>query len=869
MADQPTGAVTMLFTDIEGSTRLLDRLGADRYAAALDLHRQLLREAFARHGGYEVDYEGDAFFVAFASANAAVSAAAEAQEALSAAQWPEEGEIRVRIGLHTGEPVATPPKYVGLDVHKAARVMAAGHGGQVLLSEATRRLVDAEVLPLGEHRLKDLLQPEPLYQLVVPGLRSEFPALKSLGNRPTNLPLQTSPLIGREHETAQVIGLLRKSDMRLLTLTGPGGTGKTRLMLHVAAELSDEFASGVFLVALAAIREPARVIPAIAQALALRELPGEELFETLASYLEQKHMLLVLDNFEQVMDAAVDVAALLDRCEAIKVLVTSRERLRLRTETVYEVPALTVPDRAADAKAVLANEAGALFVARATAAAASFALSRENAPVIAAICERLEGLPLAIELAAARMVSLTPEALLRRLEQRLSVLTTGPRDVDSRQRTLRKTIDWSYDLLTEGERSFFAELGIFSGGGRLEAVEAICAEGSSDGLDLLDSLVAKSLVVQSSDVDGEPRFGMLDTLREYALERLGERRDRFARSHARYYGSKVAAVREELESWDLPRAAELLDADEANIRAAFDHLIAARDGDAALRLANSLLLYWYIRGRPSEAIAQLRVALAQGARDGRQRVRALNNVALAMAMGRADSREIATAADEAEKAAFELADECEVAFALNNRALAEAFVNAHAALELLEEASMRAERANAPWVASMALLNLGWVQLLVGDRESARETLIQVQDVCAARRINPPMYAMAAENLGMLALEEQRYADAIGHFEQSIVFAREIGLVEIVAASLEGLVATLVRQQRHEDAALIAGAADRARSANEVTRLQEYEHQIAEQSRATLRAALGDERFHKLRLTGSHLTIEESITRARATEPLP
>ena len=858
----------MLFTDIEGSTRLLDRLGADRYAAALDLHRQLLREAFAGHGGYEVDYEGDAFFVAFASASEAVAAAAEVQEGLSAAQWPEEGEIRVRIGLHTGEPVATPPKYVGLDVHKAARVMAAGHGGQVLLSEATRRLVDVEVLPLGEHRLKDLLQPEPLYQLVVPGLRSEFPALKSLGNRPTNLPLQTSPLIGREQEMAQVTGLLRKPDMRLLTLTGPGGTGKTRLMLQVGDELSDEFASGVFLVALAAIREPARVIPAIAQALALRELPGEELFETLAAYLEQKHMLLVLDNFEQVMDAAVDVAALLDRCEAIKVLVTSRERLRLRPERVYEVPALTVPDRAAGANGVLANEAGALFVARATAANASFALNRENAPVIAAICERLEGLPLAIELAAARMVSLTPEALLRRLEQRLSVLTTGPRDVDSRQRTLRKTIDWSYDLLTEGERSFFAELGTFSGGGRLEAVEAICAEGSSDGLDLLDSLVAKSLVVQSSDIDGEPRFGMLDTLREYALERLGERREWFARSHARYYGSKVAAVREELESWDLPRAAELLDSDEANIRAAFDHLITARDGDAALRLANSLLLYWYIRGRPSEAIAQLRVALAQGARDGWQRVRALNNIALAMAMGRADSREIATAAAEAETAAFELADECEVAFALNNRALAEAFVNAHAALELLEDASMRAERAKAPWVASMALLNLGWVRLLVGDRESARETLVQVQDVCAAGRINPPMYAMAAENLGMLALEEQRYADAIEHFEQSIVFAREIGLVEIVAASLEGLVATLVRQQRHEDAALIAGAADRARSANEVTRLQEYEHQIAEQSRETLRAALGDERFHKLRVTGSHLTIEESITRARATEPV-
>jgi hypothetical protein len=340
--------------------------------------------------------------------------------------------------------------------------------------------------------------------------------------------------------------------------------------------------------------------------------------------------------------------------------------------------------------------------------------------------------------------------------------------------------------------------------------------------------------VQSSDIDAEPRFGMLDTLREYALERLGERREPFARFHARYYGSKVAAAREKLESWDLPRAAESLDPDESNIRAAFDYFIAARDSDAALRLANSLLLYWYLRGRPSEAIMQLRVALAQGARDRRERVRALNNIAVALAMGRADSGEIASAAADAEKAAYEIADECEIAFALNNRALAEAFGNARAALELLEDAD--ASRA----CESSVGCEHGVAQSRVGSaprrrsRRRARATLAEVQEVCAARRINAPMYAMATENLGMLALEEHRYADAIKHFEQSIAFSREIGLVEVVAASLEGLVATLVQQQRHEDTALIAGAADRARSTNEVTRLQEYEHQVAEQSRQTL-----------------------------------
>jgi class 3 adenylate cyclase len=340
MAVQPIGTVTMLFTDIEGSTGLLQRLGPERYRGALELHRGLLRDAFDRHGGYEVDYEGDAFFVAFESAIEAVAAAAEAQHALTTAEWPEGLPIRVRMGVHTGKPVAAPPKYVGLDVHKAARIMAAGHGGQVLVSAATQRLLgEVELIPLGEHRLKDLLQPEPLYQLVVRGLPSEFPALKTLGNRPTNLPVQPNPLIGRVQEIDEVTALLREPEVRLVTLTGPGGTGKTRLALQVAADLLEEFSSGVFFVSLAPIRDGALVVGAIAEALAVREVPGEELAETLASYLEQKRMLLVLDNFEQVLNGSVDVANLLDRCAAVRAVVTSRERLRLRRERVYAVPA--------------------------------------------------------------------------------------------------------------------------------------------------------------------------------------------------------------------------------------------------------------------------------------------------------------------------------------------------------------------------------------------------------------------------------------------------------------------------------------------------------------------------------------------------
>src|SRR5437868_8863453 len=428
VARQPTGTVTLLFTDIEGSTRLLDRLGPERYRETLELHRGLLRRSFERHNGYEVDYEGDAFFVAFAQAADAVAAAAEGQAALANADWPDGQEIRVRMGVHTGEPLAAPPKYVGLDVHKAARIMAAAHGGQVLVSEATTRLLEGvEMVGLGEHRLKDLLQPEPLFQVRIQGLRSEFPALKTLGNRPTNLPVQPNALIGREAEVEAVTSLWREDSVRLVTLTGTGGTGKTRLALQVGAELLEKFASGVFFVSLAPIRDPVLVIPTIARTLAVREVPGEELVETLASYLEQKQMLLVLDNVEQVIESAAEVGMLLARCPSLCVLITSRERLRLQAECVYEVPPLNLPRRTSELALLLESDSVALFFARAKAAKNDFAFTESNATAVADICRRLEGLPLALELAAARVGLLTPQALLARLDQRLAVLGGGAR----------------------------------------------------------------------------------------------------------------------------------------------------------------------------------------------------------------------------------------------------------------------------------------------------------------------------------------------------------------------------------------------------------------------------------------------------------
>ena len=331
MVLQPSGTVTLVFTDVEGSTGLLERLGRERYAEALDLHRRLLREAFDVGGGFEVDCEGDAFFVAFASAEAAVAAAGAAQQALAAAHWPAGNELRVRMGVHTGEPLLVPPKYVGLDVHRAARIMAAGHGSQVVLSQTTRDLVGEAVAvrDLGEHRLKDLSAPQRLFQLLVESVRSEFPVLRSLENRPTNLPVQPTVLIGREKELRELEVLLGREEVRLVTLTGTGGTGKTRLALQAAAELVDDFAAGVFLVSLAAIRDPSLVVPTIAQTLGVREQAGEPLEQTLKAYVRGGRLLLVLDNFEQLAEAAPSVASLLAAAPDLKVMVTSRTPLRL------------------------------------------------------------------------------------------------------------------------------------------------------------------------------------------------------------------------------------------------------------------------------------------------------------------------------------------------------------------------------------------------------------------------------------------------------------------------------------------------------------------------------------------------------------
>src|SRR6266704_3003150 len=541
--DVPKGTITLLFNDIEGSTLLLQQLG-EQYSRVLAECRQLLRTAFQRFEGYEVDTQGDACFFAFARATDAVSAAVAAQRALASHAWPEGAAVRVRVGLHTGEPQPTADGYVGLDVHLAARLMSVGHGGQVLLSQTTRHLVE-HTLPdgvslrdLGEHRLKDLQQQSHLFQLVIAGLPDDFPPLLTLDIHPHNLPVQPTPLIGREREVAAVQQLLLREDVRLLTLTGPGGSGKTRLGLHVAAELSDHFTDGIYFVNLAPISDAELVVPTVAQTLGVKESSTQSMAEQLQAFLQAKLLLLVLDNFEQVVSAACILSDLLARCPDLKLLVTSRTVLHLAAEHEFAVPPLSLPDlnHLPDLVTLSQYEAVALFIARAQALKPEFQVSNTTAPAVAEICARLDGLPLAIELAAARIKLLPPPALLARLGQRLEVLTIGARDVPARQQTLRDTIAWSYQLLDAAEQ----RLSVFAGGCTLQAVEAIGAVfGDTTGqvFERVASLIDKSMLQQTEEKGEEPCLLMLETIREYGqvcLQASGEE-EVIRHAHAAYY----------------------------------------------------------------------------------------------------------------------------------------------------------------------------------------------------------------------------------------------------------------------------------------------------------------------------------------------
>jgi predicted ATPase/class 3 adenylate cyclase len=605
VADLPTGTVTFLFTDIEGSTRLLQELGPD-YGAVQRHHMRLMREAIAEGGGLEIRTEGDAFFAVFSSAVGAVRAAAAAQRSLAVHPWPQRKPLRVRMGMHTGEGVLGGDDYLGIDVNRGARIAAAGHGGQVLLSETTQALVASDlpagvsIRDLGRHRLKDFDEPQRIGQLVVDQLPSEFPAIRTL-EIPTNLPVRLTSFVGRERQLKEITRLMESA--RLVTLTGPGGTGKTRLAIHVASGLLDRFADGVFFVELAAISDPHLVPSVIGSALGVGEEGPRPILETLKRELRDRTTLLVLDNFEQVVEAGPAVGALLGAARRVRALVTSRAPLQIEGEREALVPPLDLPDPAlppgpADARRY---EAVALFVDRAAGVDATFALTEENAGAVARICTMLDGLPLAIELAASRLRLLSPESLVARLDRSLALLAGGPRDLPARQRTLRGAIAWSHDLLDDEHRALFRRLSVFAGGFTLEAAQAICDPDGDLGIDLLDgldSLLNASLLRRKADQPSAVRFDMLQTIREFGQERLeqDEQAEAVRRRHAQHFLELAQTEKPKLREPGFFQVVAGLAAEHENLRTAMAWAVANDHGEMALRMIEAFWRFWHFHG---------------------------------------------------------------------------------------------------------------------------------------------------------------------------------------------------------------------------------------------------------------------------------
>jgi predicted ATPase/class 3 adenylate cyclase len=720
----PSGTVTFLFTDIEGSTRLLHEHGAG-YAELLAEHRRVLRDAFGRYGGVEVDTQGDAFFVAFQRAGDAVAAAEEIQRAA--------GTIRVRIGIHTGEPTLTSEGYVGIDVHRAARICAAAHGGQVVLSQVTCKELDVDgVRDLGMHRLKDLGAPEKLFQLGA----DDFPPLRSLNA--TNLPTQPGPLVGRDRELGELAELTRSE--RVVTLIGPGGSGKTRLALHAAAESVGAFDDGVLWVPLAAITDPEIVEAEIGRTIGAQD--------GLADHIDEKRMLLLLDNLEQLLpDVASRLARLGDRCPNLHLLLTSRAPLRIAAEREYAVDPLPETD------------AVALFRQRA------FVSEPEEA--VHEICRRLDGLPLAIELAAARSRVLTPDRLLERLGLALPVLTGGRRDAPERQQTLRATIEWSYDLMPAEERRLFARLAVFAGSFTAESAEAVCAA----SLDRVEALVEHSLVRRWET----GRLGMLETIRELALEKLEDsgEADVIQRRHAEFLLEVAQSANLSLKSLGQgPQRHDLVLPEQHNLRTALDWTV-ENDPELGLRIAVALENLWVTQDS-TEGVRRFEALLGRaGDVDLALRARATLDYG-GCADWSGDYERAGPAYARSRELFREAGDENGVAEAtFRIGVIASRVGDLEGARRLWEDSLVTWQRLGDTIGECQALGNLGWLALEEGDPERGRD-LVE-RSLAMSREVGWTWWETAQlGNLAELALKDAKTEEGERQAREYLALARTI-----------------------------------------------------------------------------------------------
>ncbi|MBA2313003.1 MAG: tetratricopeptide repeat protein [Actinobacteria bacterium] len=858
----PSGTVTLVFTDIEGSTRLLEALG-ERYGEVLAEHRKLLREAFSASGGVEVDTQGDALFHAFSRSKGAVLAAAEAQRALASHPWAQGVSVAVRMGIHTGEPALGDEGYVGADVHRAARICSAAHGGQVVVSEATARLVGdgvVELRDLGTHGLKDLSSPQHLYQLVIEGLRQDFPAIRTLEGRPNNLPRQLTPLLGREQEIEQGCRLL-EGDAALVSLTGPGGTGKTRLALAMGAELLDAFTDGAFFVDLSAVTEPSLVIPAVAQALSLRESGGKTISETLTGYLAGKEMVVILDNFEQVIEAASEVSPLLASAPGLKLVVTTREPLRVRGERELAVPPLALPSRddESDVEVVGASAAVALFMERARAVKATFELTSDNASSVAEICQRLDGLPLAIELAAARIKVMPPSSLLDRLDQSLKVLTGGARDASSRQRTLRGAIEWSYWLLSQDEQRLFRGLGVFVGGWGLEAAEAVCDRGDLelDVLDGLGSLVDKSLVRAVAGED--ERFSMLETIREYAAERLeGSGEDgEIRRAHAEYFRGMAEEAEPHLVGEDQKEWFDRLDREHDNLRASLGWSLTA-DQRVAVATAASLSRFWYVRGHLSEGRRWLEQALEVSSNKATDAGVRITSRLAAIGYSQGDLDSARSFAERGIALAQALHDERGVMRCTETLALCDMEQGRLAeARNHLEDNLRRSRRLHDERGVAVTTGNLGHLSLLRGNYESAAAFSIESLKLHRKIRDKEGM-ATSLNNLGLNALATGEPKRAEPYLREALELASDVGHQDLIGSIVAALAAVAALSGELERGAALLGAAKRIRDHSGVG-LEPIEWRTHDRTKNCLLDALGEGRCRQLFAQGEAMAADEAL----------
>lgn len=878
MAELPTGTVTMLFSDIEGSTQLLSRLGPD-YGDALTAQRKVLRASWSAHAGIEMGTEGDSFFVVFATAPAAVAAAVRGQRDLADHAWPGGERVRVRMGIHTGNPTVHDGGYVGMDVHRAARIAGAAHGGQVVISSSTAELVGGS-LPggvrlgdLGSHHLKDLPQPQHLFQVEVLGLQAEFPPLKTLGAS-SSLPMPPSDLVGRGAELEELTQLLQSQGVRLLTLTGPGGSGKTRLALGVAQQLVGAFPDGVFFVPLASVSSSDVMWTTVAEAI---DAPPESRNPPqLFTYLTHRSVLMVLDNLEQVTRADRVVAELLGNAPKVTVLATSRIPLHLPFEQEHPVPPLELPD-GAGLEAAACSGAVQLFVQQARRVKPSFALTAENAADVVAVCRRLDGLPLALELSAARVKLLSPQALLRRLDTALDIASSD-REGPSRQRTLRDTIAWSYDLLDPTLAAFFRRLGVFAQGADLEAISAVAGDGDdlieADAFDMIADLVNASLVSVNETPQGEPRFSMLETVRAYALDQLrteGEADDVSLR-HFRHYLRVALELGPLLDGDRHVEARALLEADLDNFREALGSalaLAAPGEPEAGIRMGSRLCLalggFWLVKGYVAELQRSLeRLIRLSGGRDDPEMAKCLAYLATTLRMSGDRDRAHEAAADSVAMWR-RLGAPGGLAIPLNELAYSEMDRGEpEVARALFAEAVASARQSGTKVDLLRVLGNSALLEHYEHNYERSLELHVEV--LALAEELGSPDFVLSAKhNLACTLRGLGRLEEAKAQMRALIPRALELSEPELLVVIAEDYAAVLAELGEAEAAIRLLGAADatRERLATPRSGVQHADVDGSMTTTKTLPPALWKEMY----LAGSSMEIADALAETIAPEP--